>query len=353
MTALGLFALALAPAPQAAPDQASLAILAETKLMRMAGMPAMPELPAGVKLPEGVPMPGMPNRHLSVQLWAPTVAPKDAYAYLTPPTGLKAGNRLDLELARPAPGKSGDVGLGVPGSENPDFTIKIYWGSSDKVQPGQPKIVRYGALSSEEKARMRRTMRSIGSSSAEAWTTGTWPNGKSTGMVKRDSALPGSYALSTSFTGNVTLDVPSGLDFLPAIQLSEPSLEEKPDLSQALPFRWAALPTALGQFASAFGMEGKNTMIVWVSSKDYKEGLMMDPGFMEMADVRENVGKGTFLAPDQTAFTIPAGIFKNADMAMLNMTAWGPGVALAKGQPLPRLQTKSTLAVVLGGKGMD
>ncbi|RYG23127.1 hypothetical protein EON82_14975 [bacterium] len=353
MVTHGLLAALSLAAPMFADDQANVAILAETKLMRMAGMPAMPELPAGVNLPAGVQMPGMASRNLSVQLWAPVIAPQGAFAYLAPPAGLKLGNKLDLELARPTPGKSAYSGLGVPGSENPDFTIKIYWGSSEKVQEGQPKIIRYGALTPEQKAQMRRFAQNMASADAANWTTGTWPTAKQNGTIKGDASLAGSYALTTSFTGNVTLDVPTGIDFLAPIQMSAPNLAEHPNLAEAIQFKWAALPTALGQFASAFGMEGQKTMIVWVSSKSLKEGLTSDPGFLEMAKVRELVQEGAFMAPDQTTVTMPAGIFKNADMAMLNMAAWGPGVALAKGQPLPRLQTKSTLNIMLGGKNMD
>jgi hypothetical protein len=55
---------------------------------------------------------------------------------------------------------------------------------------------------------------------------------------------------------------------------------------------------------------------------------------------------------DATAATIPAGIFKQADMVMLQMNGYGPGSALGEGQPLPRIQTKTSLMAMLGGKHM-
>jgi len=38
---------------------------------------------------------------------------------------------------------------------------------------------------------------------------------------------------------------------------------------------------------------------------------------------------------------------------MFMMVGYGPGAALDKGQPLPRIQTKTTLSIMLSGKGMS
>jgi hypothetical protein len=65
------------------------------------------------------------------------------------------------------------------------------------------------------------------------------------------------------------------------------------------------------------------------------------------------VSKTIFMAPDRTSVAVPAGIFKDADMAMMTMAGYGPGAALDKAQPLPRIQTKTTLQLMLGGKKVD
>ncbi|MGV3617341.1 MAG: hypothetical protein ACO1SV_18605 [Fimbriimonas sp.] len=359
----GLLSLALAfaggPAPKAGEDQAYLAILAETKLMQMVGMPKMPELPPGVKLPPGVVMPGQPQRTLSVRLWSPSIAPADATATLAPPAGLKLGDALKLDLYRPTP--ADETGGKTPGFDpdaNPEFTIKIYWGSSDKVQEGQPKIIRWAGLTPEQKAEMKRRARESQPNAPGSyfykpnWTTGYWPTGKQPGNIAKDASLVGTYNLTTSYTGNVALDVPTGVDFLAPIEMSSPNLENKLNLANALGFEWKALPHALGQYASVIGMEGKNTFIIWSSSENYSEGLMGDMGFLQMAEVRNHVGNRTFMAPETTKMTVPAGIFKDADFAMLQMAAYGPGAARDETQPLPRVQSKSTLNIMLGGKMM-
>ena len=79
---------------------------------------------------------------------------------------------------------------------------------------------------------------------------------------------------------------------------------------------------------------------------------MGDMGFLQMAQVRDFVAKTMFMAGDRTSVDVPAGIFQNADFAMCNMAGYGPGAALATAQPLPRIQTKTTLLIMLGGKKM-
>jgi hypothetical protein len=185
-----------------------------------------------------------------------------------------------------------------------------------------------------------------------SWTTGYWPTKSQAGQIAKDASLPGTYALSTNYTGNVSLDVPAGVDFLAPIELSAPNLENELDLSKSLAFQWNPIPNNLGQFASAMGAEGKNTMIIWTSAEVFNEASMGDVGFLQMAEVRQRVADKLFMAPEATKMTIPAGIFKDADFAMMNMVAYGPGSAADKAQPLPRLQTKSTLQVMLGGKAM-
>lgn len=361
MKRLGVFALTLAAtfvAAGTADDQAYLAILAETHVMQMAGMPKMdmPQLPPGIKMPAGFQMPGRPSRTLNVRLWSPTIAPANATAVISPPAGLKQGDKLDLALYRPKPDAVDDETAPGQGPDKvPDFKILIYWGSSETVQPGQPKVISFANLGPEEKAEMRRRSSQARQSAGSYfykpnWTTGYWPTDKQKGNIGEDASLVGTYNLTTNYTGNVSVDAPSNVEFLPPIEFSSPDLTRKVNLTSFVPFQWAALPNALGQYASAFGMQGKNTLIIWSSSDVYQEGLMANMDFMQMAEVRQRVADHIFMAPDVTKMTIPSGIFKDADMAMLNMVAYGPGSAREGTNPLPRIQTKSTLMLMMGGK---
>lgn len=343
-------------------DQAYFAILAETKVGRMAGMPPMDlsGLPPGIKLPpQAMMFSGKASRLLNIRLWSPTIAPANATASVAPPAGLKQGPKLDLELYRPDAKGGGEKIQGFdPDSDPQKFTIKIYWGSSATVKEGQPKIITWGGLTPEQQAAMKDRAREAQASASsyyykEGWTTGYWPTKSQPGAIDMDASLVGKYSLTTNYTGNVDIEAPSDVNFLAPIMMSSPNLDSKIDLKKAIEFKWPQIPNALGLNAGIMAMEGKNTMIIWSSSEVFTEGLMGDMGFLQMAEVRDFVSKNMFMAGDRTDVTVPAGIFANADFAMMNMAGYGPGSALEKAQPLPRIQTKTTLMLMLGGKKMN
>jgi hypothetical protein len=56
------------------------------------------------------------------------------------------------------------------------------------------------------------------------------------------------------------------------------------------------------------------------------------------------------MGADRVEVIVPAGIFQECDSVMFAMTGFGTGAALAEGQPLPRVQTKTTISIMLVGK---
>lgn len=359
---IGTAVIALAvgmPAPQAQ-DQAFLAILADTKVGRMAGMPPMDlsGLPPGIKLPpEAMMFSGQAARALQVRLWSPGIAPDGATAFVTPPAGLKQGNRLDLALYRPKGDKEEGGARGFEPDADPNFTIKIYWGSSTTVREGQPKVIRWTDIGPEARQAMRARAKEMNQGSSyfykPNWTTGYWPTNKQQGVIDSAASLVGKYALTTSYTGNVEIEAPANVEFLAPILMSAPNLDNKVDLKKSMGFRWNAIPNALGLNAFIMGMEGKSTMTLWSSSEVYVEGIMGDTDFLQMAEVRQRVAQTEFMAGDRTSVDVPNGIFENADFVMMTMAGFGPGAALETAQPLPRIQTKTTLMIMLGGKKVD
>lgn len=361
--------IACSAAARAADGQAFWGVFAETKSQKMAGMPGMPpELKEmDPKMLES--MPGMsemmamfaPQRALTIRLWSPGIAPEGATASVAVPAGLKQGPKLDLELYRPKP-ESGTTGEGsAPGEFDPDkipeFTIKRYWGSSETVKPGQPQIISWGKLTPEQARLMKEAARKAQKGQGgdyfykPDWTTAYWPTKKQPGKIAADAKLPGNYALTTSYTGSIAIDVPANVDFPAAIEMTSPDLSEPPPFDSFIRFEWQPIPNLLGSHASIMGMEGKNTLVQWTSSEVPDEFETMD-AFLQMAQVRDYVKKTIFMAGDRTSVTVPSGIFKDCDFVNMTMVGYGPGAALDKGQPLPRVQTKTTLTIMLGGKEM-
>ncbi len=340
-------------------DQSYFAILAETKVGRMAGMPPidLKDLPPGFSLPpEAMMFAGKATRVLNIRLWAPGIAPADAKASVAPPAGLKQGNKLDLELYRPKAGETGEKIKDFDPDSNPEqFTIKIYWGSSETVKPDQPKIFKWSGLTPEQQLAYKNKAREAQAASASYfykpdWTTGYWPTKSQQGRISDDASLVGKYSLTTTFAGNVDIEAPSNVEFLAPIMMTSPNLDKKIDLKKSIAFKWSEIANALGLHGHIIGMEGKNTLIIWMSSEVFGDDLMGDQGFMQMADVKKNVSENKFMPGNATAVTVPIGIFAECDFAMMQMTGYGPGSALEQGQPLPRIQTKTSLMIMLGGK---
>lgn len=356
--ALCLLVLGLTALASAVENQAYLGLFAETSLMRIVGMPDMPDLPNMPNIPGmpgGMALPGKPSRALSVRLWSPNIAPANATASLAPPAGLKAGDTLLLDLFRPQ-GDTAEPVENFDPDKIPDFTIKLYWGSSPTVKDGQPQIIRWGDMTPEQKAAMREAARRASQKTSyfykPNWTTGYWPTKNQKGGIAMDASLVGSYALTTNYTGNVTLDVPKDVEFLAPITLTAPKLDKALPLDKALAFAWNPVPNILGSYASIIAMKGNNELTMWVSSED-KPTMAQDWDYLEMAQVRDFVKANIFMAPERKDVTAPAGIFADSDFVMMHMVAFGPGAALDATQPLPRLQTKSILTVMLGGKKME
>ena len=345
-------------------NQAYLGMFAETGLTRIAGMPEMPPIPPGIDVSsmpgmEGMMSMGKPTRSFTVRLWSPGIAPEGATASIVPPAGLKQGDRLDLDLYRPKPEKADgqDGGSGASGSKPPDFTIKYYWGSSAAVRPGQPKVINFKTMDAEAKRLMEKESRSAKAMSAyfykPDWTTGYWPTQKQPGKIAADASLPGRYSLTTSYTGSVELDCPANVDFLAPIEIAAPDLEETPDLSKAVKLEWKPIPNLLGSHAMMMGMQGRDTIIMWSSSEVWKDNLMsVDWGYLQMAEVKQYVKDKIMMPGEQIGVTIPAGIFAECDFTSMTMTGYGSGAARMDTQPLPRIQTKTTLSLQLGGKAV-
>jgi hypothetical protein len=348
-------------------NQAYLGIFAETTSMKIVGMAPPPGL-EDLKLPPGVKLPPqlanqlkmlLPHRVLTVRLWSPGIAPESAKASLAVPDGLKLGPKLDLDLYRPKATEVEGGPSGAPGTgTNPEMTIKQYWGSSATVKPGQPEVIEFKGLTPAQQAYMRANAPKMQRSNSTsyfykpAWTTGYWPTPNQPGSIEDEAALTGRYALTSTYTGNVELDVPSNVNFLAPIEMSSPKLEKIVNFGDAIVFKWSGIPNALGLYARIIGInqDGK-TMVIWSSSEARPEmGVSYD--YLQMAEVRDLVQKNLFMAGDRVEVTVPAGIFKDLDVVMMDMIGYGPGAATATGQPLPRVQTKTALKIILGGKKM-
>lgn len=340
--------LCLAGIAIAAEDQALLAIYADTISNRMAGIQAAPAgIPFTLQGKE-------PFRQLTVRLWSPGAAPENATAELVIPEGLKLDQKINLGIRRPQ--DNAEAIAGFDPDANKEFTVKIFRGSADAAKEGQPEVIRWDKLNDEQRAALREAVRTAAASQSTYfkanWTTAYWPDAKEAKTIANDAKLAGKYALTTSYTGNVEITVPDNVDFLAPIELVNPDLNAAAALDSALKLKWNAVNGAQAYHAMIFGLQGKDTLVIWDSSEAQRD-ISTNWDTLDIAQIAEQVQEKALLAADATELSVPAGIFNECDLVFMHMVGFGQGAAANEGQPLPRVQTRTVLNVLLGGKAVN
>jgi len=342
-----LLGLMLIPLQVFGSETGYLGIFAETGSFKTAGMPELsPEEQAQMAaIPGMAKMLGAPELNFKVRLWSPGNAPEGATANLAIPRDLMLGPSLNLQIERPERAE-------VAGKISPDkikFKIYRYWGSSPVVRPGQPQVINWDGLTPEQKALVEQQNRKSASEiSRPDFTQAYWPNSPANGKVSLQARAAGSYQLTTSYTGNVSFEVPQEIKFLPPVELTSPRLSTQPSLEQPLELAWKIIPEVLGYNVTVMGIKGRDTLIIWSCTENLSsQATFMD--YLAMDEIKKLVEDKSLVAPQDCKATVPAGIFQECDSVQLIINGYGPAFA-SEGKPLPRFQTKTTLMAILGGK---
>jgi hypothetical protein len=243
--------------------------------------------------------------------------------------------------------------------EQPKGRILFYWGCSETVKPGQPRVLDFSKAGPQEWGNFMqgRAPRERGAVARPGHAI--WPNDKDRRTPARDASLVGEHEV----TGD---GVPAGMkfaiaqshDFMPAIALSQSGAT-----NDVLRLSWQPIAQARGYFLNAMsggqGADGTTEMVFWSSAEvpDFGMGLI---DFASPANVDQWTKERVLLTPSVTQCAIPQGIFAKAGGGMLRMIAYGPELNLAH-PPRPadvkvpwepewavRVRTKSTAMAMLG-----
>jgi len=240
-------------------------------------------------------------------------------AHLIPP-GLALGSSLPLLTPRleRAPARERDE---QPEFERPKGRMLIYWGCGETVRPGQPVIIDFASLGSQDAARVFRSRgisRPRGPAPGRNRTYGTWQNEEDSRPVPAAGSLLGEHIVSGSYSPDIQFAVGEQYDFMQAVAF-EPV---RKTAGGAFAVKWASVPTATGYFATAMGQgDSQNDMVTWSSSEVQEIGqALMD--YIAPAEVERLIREKVVMPRQTTECTVPAGIFKR-DAAMLNFIAYG------------------------------
>ena len=252
----------------------------------------------------------------------------------------------------PQPRDSGDE---VP--ERPKGRILFYWGCSETVRPGQPRVLDFSKAGVEDYGKFM-TGRAVRDTGAKADPGhAIWPNEKNRQNVPKDASLVGQHALSgDGLPASLRFAIDQQQDFMPKLALTSSG-----GAANATGVSWQGLPTARAYFLNAMSASD-DEMVIWSSSEVPEPGWgLID--YASNSNVDKWLSEKVLLPTSQTQCAIPAGIFAKAKGAMLRGIAYGQELNLAH-PPRPsdkriawepewaaRVRVKSVAMLTLGADG--
>jgi hypothetical protein len=207
-------------------------------------------------------------------------------------------------------------------SEPPKGKLVMYWGCSETVRPGQPKVVNLETATIAELGKFFE--------SRHATTRGThatagqpiWPSREDKRALPATASIAGQHA----YTGDgvpesFKFTIPAAQDIMPEIKLKQ---SEQPTFIQ---LEWNAIPTARAYFLGSMGglPGGESGMVIWTSSE------LPDSGF-GLFDYQPNsavdkwLKEKVLLPPTTTKCAVPK---EAAGQGMLRAIAYGTELNMA------------------------
>jgi hypothetical protein len=340
----------------------------------MPGMPDMPSMPSlgGMlgrsRTGEGSNAFGntrgmAPGRHVDIA-FVTQRQPGGSEAMQSVPaaTGLAPSLPLVPVKAEPRGGSPGTPR--EPGEyEQPKARILFYWGCSETVRAGQPRVLDFSKASPTEWGNFMqgRAPRERGAVARPG--NSIWPNDKDRRSFGRDASLAGDHSLSgEGVPADLKFAIGAAHDFMPPLGLTQAGAS-----ADVVRLTWPAVPQARAYFINAMSggqdASGTSELVLWSSAEVPESGMgLID--YASPANIDQWLKEKVLLAPSVTQCAIPRGIFATSQGAMLRMIAYGPELNLAH-PPRPtdvkiawepewavRVRTKSTAMAMLG-QSMD
>ena len=274
------------------------------------------------------------------------------------PAGTQLAPTLKLQTPeKPKPPPKGDDDQPAEWNyEPPKGKLVLYWGCSETVRPGQPKVVDLATATLGELAKFFESRRATQRGTHATFGRPVWPSKDDKRTFPEGASIVGQH----SFTGS---GVPESFRFtIPAAQDIMPEIKvRQTDRNGAVLLEWNAIPHARAYFLGSMGaLAGEDQgMVLWTSSE------LPDSGF-GLFDYQTNsavdkwLGEKVLLPPTTTKCAIPKDA---AGAGMLRAIAYGTEINMAY-PPRPtdpkiawepewnlKLRVKSMTTTMLGMSG--
>ncbi len=233
-------------------------------------------------------------------------------------SGLAPTLKLETpEKPKPAP-RVDDEGPIEMNAEPPKGKLVMYWGCSETVRPGQPKIVNLETATIAELGKFFESRHATQRGTHATAGRPVWPSKSDKRTFPAGASIVGQHG----YTGdgvpeNFKFSIPSAQDIMPEMQIRQ---SEQPKFVQ---LEWNAIPTARAYFLGSMGgLPGDGDeagMVIWTSSE------LPDSGF-GLFDYQTNsavdkwLGEKVLLPPTTTKCAVPK---EAASEGMLRAIAYG------------------------------
>jgi hypothetical protein len=205
--------------------------------------------------------------------------------------------------------------------ERPKGRMLIYWGCGETIRAGQPVVVDFAKMGTQDAAkafRSRNISRPSGPAPGRNRTYGDWPNRENSTTVPQQASLVGEHTVAGNYSPEIRFAVSERYDFMAPVAFDP----VRKTAAGAFQVKWQSIPTATGYFATAMGQgEGQSDVVMWSSSDVQEMGhALMD--YIAPAEVQRLIRERIVMTPQTTECAVPAGIFKG-EGAMFNFIGYG------------------------------
>jgi hypothetical protein len=245
--------------------------------------------------------------------------------------------------------------------EPPKGKLVMYWGCSETVRPGQPKVVNLETATIAELGRFFESRRATQRGTHATAGRPIWPSRDDKRALPAGASIAGEHAFTgEGVPGSFRFTVPAAQDLMPEFKLRQT------DGGGSIRLEWTAIPHARAYFLGSMGAlpEEESGMVLWTSSELPDSGFGLFD-YQTNAAVDKWLGEKVLLPPTTTKCAVPKPA---AGAGMLRAIAYGTELNMAY-PPRPKdpavawepdwnvkIRVKSMTTTVLGmdgGPGVD
>jgi hypothetical protein len=249
----------------------------------------------------------------------------DPTAEHDPPEGLGAGPVLPLVTPQAQATHEEHEAGPPPQYQQPHGRMLIFWGCGEHAGPGQPLVIDFANMGAEKAgAQFMGLQRGLGvmpmqpPSPARDATYGEWPNAQSQTSVPGDGSLQGPHTIKGNYSPQINFTLVADQDFLPPFQMT--SNEKNPSGSATL--GWRHVDGAQGYFATMFGAQGQDQIVMWTSSDNQASAFAL-PDYLSDGEIARLVAAHALMPPSQNECVIPQEAVQAAGHGFYNLVAYG------------------------------